>query len=168
MVNREKNAGFTLVELMICVACIGILASIVIPEIEGYRIKARNAMVVSNLRNVISAQEVYYADHYRYSAYQSQNPAYQDLLNYGLNTNADVLLYSSGSAGGADPISGLSLPEDAFVAVGAHDKMRANFPPQCDQYKGYLYMSDQGYMLANPAGQYGAHCDELLVTVFAW
>ena len=53
MSNKEK--GFTLIELMIVVAIIGILAAIAIPQFSAYRAKAFNAAAQTDLRNLMTA-----------------------------------------------------------------------------------------------------------------
>ena len=55
------KSGFTLIELMIVVAIIGILAAIAIPQFAQYRIRAFNAQAVSILKTVQTAEEAYFA-----------------------------------------------------------------------------------------------------------
>jgi len=74
-----RQAGFTLIELMIVVAIIGILAAIAIPQFSSYRQQAFNAAAESNLRNIITAEETYFVDNnYSYlavAATQGPGPA---------------------------------------------------------------------------------------------
>jgi type IV pilus assembly protein PilA len=65
---RKGEKGFTLIELMIVVAIIGILAAIAIPQFAQMRIRSFNAAAESDLRNAMTAQEAYFADNQSYSA----------------------------------------------------------------------------------------------------
>lgn len=63
----RKNSGFTLVELLIVVAIIGILAAIAIPQFAAYRAKAYCSAAKSDLANYAIAQEAYFTDYNAYS-----------------------------------------------------------------------------------------------------
>jgi len=63
-----QNKGFTLVELLIVVAVIGILASIAIPQFSSYRQKSYCALVKSDLANLAIAEEAYFYDYDQYIA----------------------------------------------------------------------------------------------------
>jgi prepilin-type N-terminal cleavage/methylation domain-containing protein len=63
---RDKK-GFTLIELLIVVVIIGILAAIAIPKFSATREKAYFAAMKSDLKNLASQQEIYYADAYAYT-----------------------------------------------------------------------------------------------------
>lgn len=57
--NRE---GFTLIELLIVVVIIGILAAIALPKFGETRERAYVSAMESDLRNLQTAQEMYYSD----------------------------------------------------------------------------------------------------------
>jgi prepilin-type N-terminal cleavage/methylation domain-containing protein len=64
IVNRK---GFTLIELLIVVVIIGILASIAIPKFANTKEKAVKASLLSDLRNLSTAQEAFFADSSHYA-----------------------------------------------------------------------------------------------------
>ena len=63
MYNRK---GFTLIELLIVVVIIGILAAIAIPKFAATKEKAYLASMKSDLRNLATAEEGYFADNTSY------------------------------------------------------------------------------------------------------
>ena len=82
----KKNEGFTLIELMIVIAIIGILAAIAIPQFSAYRQRSYNAAAEADLRNAATAQEAYYVDAQTYC------PTVAGLIGatYGLYTSQGV------------------------------------------------------------------------------
>ncbi len=61
MKNKKLyNKGFTLLELLVVVAIIGIMAAVVVAALTSARSKGGDAGVKSNLRNAISQGEIFY------------------------------------------------------------------------------------------------------------
>ena len=88
-INAKKDQkGFTLIELMIVIAIIGILAAIAIPQFASYRKRAYNSSAQADCKNTATAQEAYYVDNQTYAAHGSLS----------LNTGDGVRLTAAGDA----------------------------------------------------------------------
>lgn len=61
MFKKQNEKGFTLIELMIVIAIIGILAAIAIPNFIAYRDKAFCSGAESDANNIAAAISDYYA-----------------------------------------------------------------------------------------------------------
>jgi type IV pilus assembly protein PilA len=63
----RTRKGFTLIELLIVVVIIGILAAIAIPKFANTKSKAYITAMKSDLRNLVTAEEAFFADSSRYT-----------------------------------------------------------------------------------------------------
>lgn len=95
-INKQKEKGFTLIELMIVVAIIGILAAIAIPQFASYRTKAFNSAAMSDLHTARLAEEALFTD----------------FQNYGTTVAAAA---TAGAAG-----AGATLTANGWVATAAN------------------------------------------------
>lgn len=91
---RRGQKGFTLIELMIVVAIIGILAAIAIPQFASYRRRAQDSAAKSALKNLATAQENYYAE---YDTYAS-NGSRATLVTMGWTVEPAVTVAISGAS----------------------------------------------------------------------
>ena len=64
--TSKTGAGFTLIELLVVIAIIGLLASIVLVSLNTARKKARMAKRAADLRQIVTALELYYSDNNSY------------------------------------------------------------------------------------------------------
>lgn len=82
MIKHElsKQNGFSLIEILVVIGIIGILSSLLIPNLIGVRQRARDSQRKSDIRQMQSALELYRAD----------NAAYPSVIDtpYRLNSTA--------------------------------------------------------------------------------
>jgi len=76
---RRNQAGFTLVEIMIVVAIIGLLAAIAVPSFMRARMRAQASSVLSECRQVDAAKDQYALEN---SKTGTVTPGWADLTPY--------------------------------------------------------------------------------------
>ena len=66
--RKFSQRGFTLIELMIVVAIIGILAAIAIPNFLKYQAKAKTSESQANLKGIFTSEMAYYSENNQYGS----------------------------------------------------------------------------------------------------
>jgi general secretion pathway protein G len=101
----KREDGFTLIELMIVIAVLGILAGIAIPKFSGVQDKAEIAAAKSELKSIQTGLEMYYAENNEYPTTSlsaiSEYVQIDNIDNYGVDTlKSDEYIIKSKSMGG--------------------------------------------------------------------
>lgn len=63
---RKGQKGFTLIELLVVIAIIGVLAAVVLVSLNSARAKSRDARRLADVRQVMTALELYFNDNNAY------------------------------------------------------------------------------------------------------
>ena len=74
VLHYQKTRGFTLTEVMIVVAILGILAAIAIPSYQQHVMKTRRAECTGSLMTLASQMEKFYAENNTYDASAAASP----------------------------------------------------------------------------------------------
>ena len=86
---KLNNKGFSLVELMVVVAIIGILASVAVPSINKYMAKARQSEAKTNLGSLYTAEKAFAAEYTLFhSAFQAVGFAPEGRMRYNVGFGA--------------------------------------------------------------------------------
>ena len=91
MMKHYKTAGFSLMELMVVIAILGIVAAIAIPAYTGYIATARMTEAKNNIAALRLAEEEFFLENNRYF--------YKSGTNTELSTESGGLWTATGSDG---------------------------------------------------------------------
>ncbi len=145
---RKSNKGFTLIELMIVVAIIGILAAIAIPNFLRFQLRSKTSEGKVNIAAIRTAEESYVAEFGSYVAAaaspaangMSQKQAFADVGAAGANfgtigwePEGDVFFNYSVA------ITGLAYTADASADIDAN---------ATNQVWGYVHPDPSGASVA--------------------
>jgi type IV pilus assembly protein PilA len=97
--RNTTRKGFTLIELLIVVVIIGILAAIAIPKFANTKEKAYMASMKSDLRNMATVEEGYFADYQVYTNGNAKNQGGTTASLAGFVPSAGVAVAASNTGG---------------------------------------------------------------------
>jgi len=147
MINKLKNRGFTLIELMVVIAIIGLLASVVLTSVSFARAKTRDARRLSDVRQIQIALDLYYDKYGVYPGNTDNDYGGWDTGCFGVSdsfispleaegfivdtpcdptitSSVGGYLYYRYSAGGG----GCNVSKGAFYVLGVRDMESSSMP----------------------------------------
>lgn len=143
--NAKVSAGFTLIELLIVIAIIGILSAIVLVALDESRENARNAQVISQMKEYQKSLELFYSSNGYYPGTTADRQA---KFCFGDEPVGNCM----GS------ITSAAASEDFPISVALRAHMSAL--PRIEQPSGGLNYSSPAYSGCSGVGMANTSCTE--------
>ena len=145
--KQLPSNGFTLVELMIVVAIIGVLASIAIPNFHDYQLRAKRTEAYANLGALVKAQKSFFAEYGAYVGVPIAEPGNSQSSLPGSEKRAVGALATAFAGVGWTPNGDIYYDYDA-VSTGVFNGAGADHPdcscPTCLTLSAYGDLDGDG------------------------
>ncbi len=118
--NKQREDGFTLIELMVVVLIIAILIAIAVPTFLGARERAQDKAAQSDLRNALTAAKVLYTDNQSYDQTAANLAAVEPSLSFS-DTVGNASTSVVGIVGAADEILFVRVSDTADTVFAIYE-----------------------------------------------
>ena len=132
MIKKTMKKGFTLIELMIVVAIIGILAAIAIPNFLKFQARSKQGEVKSNLKALGTAEKSYYQENDEYTSCVRNmgfNPERGNRYRYTVNTTRTTAQTNCSTQEARATAAGVTANTDGDILVDVFKYTQATATP---------------------------------------
>ena len=133
----RHRKGFTLIELLIVTVIIGVLAAIAIPSFGSTKGRAYVTSMKSDLRNLATAQEAYFAEYQTHEAGTASNvggSTTSTIANFNASSGSTIVAVRAGNGWSATASNGGTNSTCAIFVntTGAVAPAAIEGEPRCD------------------------------------
>ncbi len=148
---HDRQVGFTLIEMMIVVAIIGILVAIAIPMYKTYRQKAYNAAAISDVYQLYLVENEFFNDNGQFVpvavADKQANGAISKSVTLANGTN--TLFQITGLTLDVDSAANVDATKQTIIVGAKHHASPDVLAVDLDDGSGYRYKSISGSFSAS-------------------
>jgi type II secretion system protein G len=145
MINRK---GFTLIELLVVIAIIGILAAMVLVGMSSARAKSRDARRKSDLRQLKTQLELYYADQ-KPEAYPDCACTAAITIDGSTDALSDALVDGGYFNAGKVPVDPTNADEFVYTYQSLNNELDYELTATLEDTKDADYGTDGTYTVSN-------------------